>query len=141
MRWTDTVRSRPKAAATPAALRRFGFVMAVASSVLAALLAWRGQRFALPVAGLALALALLALVRPAVLGPIERAWMALAEFMGVVVTTVLLTLTFIVVILPVGLVRRALLRDPFGLRLDRSRPSYWTPVEPDGPGTRPDKPY
>jgi hypothetical protein len=122
-------------------LRRFGYTMAVALALLAALLLWR-HRPAWPYIGGGAALfALLGTVAPQLLRPVEKAWMILAGWLSVVMTYVVLTLAFFLVVTPLGLLRRVGRRDPLQLRLDRSATSYWVPVEPDGPGTRPDRPY
>lgn len=122
-------------------LRRFGFVMAAALAVLAALLLWR-HRPAWPyVADIAALFAVAGLVAPGVLRPLERAWMTLAGWLSVGMTYVVLTLAYFLVVTPLGLLRRLGGRDPLHLRLDRNAKTYWLPVEPDGPGGRPDRPY
>ena len=67
--------------------------------------------------------------------------MAFARVLGVVMTTVILTLTYFLAITPMGLLVRALGKDLLGMRGDPTVESYWVPVEPDGPASRPDKPY
>jgi len=122
-------------------LRRFGLVMAVPLAVIAALLLWK-QRPAAPwVGGLAAAFALAGLLVPRVLSPVERAWMTLAGWLSVVMTYVILTLAFVLVVTPLGLVMRVFRRDPMRLRFDRKTATYWVPVEPDGPASRSDRPY
>jgi hypothetical protein len=73
--------------------------------------------------------------------PTARGWMKLAEVMGTVMTWVALALTFLVVLTPVGVARRLFGVDTLGLRYDRAKKTYWTPVDPRGPASRPDKPY
>ena len=51
------------------------------------------------------------LVAPALLGPVHRAWMTVAEVIGAFNTRVILGLLFYVVFTPVGVVMR-LFRDP-----------------------------
>jgi hypothetical protein len=122
-------------------LRRFGLVMTAALAVVAALLLWR-DRPAWPFfAGAAGLFVVLGLVAPVALGPIERAWMTLARWLSVIMTYALLTLAYFLVVTPMGLIRRLGGRDPLHLKLDRHAKSYWVPVEPDGPGSRSDRPY
>ena len=126
---------------TPRELRTFGLVMAGAFSVLGAIAAWRGRPAAPYLFALVVLFVLPALTWPRILGPIERAWMKLAEAIGSVMTVVILTLAFIVVFTPMGILLRLLGKDLLGLKPDRKLQTYWTPVEADGPATRPDKPF
>jgi hypothetical protein len=129
------------AAARRRVLRRFGFVMAAAFAVLAAVLLWRHRPAGPYLLALAAAFALAGAVAPRLLDPLERAWMRLAGVLSVVMTYVVLTLAFFVVVTPLGLLRRLGRRDPLGLRFDPGASTYWVPVEHNGPGSRPDRPY
>ena len=122
-------------------LRKFGIVMAAACGLLGGILWWHARGAWPYLAGAAGAFLFLAGIAPRVLAPVERVWMAMAEVLSAVMTQVVLTLSFILVVTPVGVIRRLVTKDPLGLRFDRSRGTYWVPVEPDGPGSRPDKPY
>ena len=122
-------------------LRKFALVMTVAFAILGSLLLWRGREWAeylLYVAGFFL---VMGLVAPKLLGPIERIWMKFARALGVVMTTIILTLTFFLLMTPMGLLLRAMGKDLLGLRGDPEIQTYWAPVEEDGPCSRPDKPY
>lgn len=122
-------------------LRRFGAVMASALSILAALLLWR-HRPAWPYLVSAAAIfAALGLAAPRTLRPFEKGWMTVAGWLSIVMTYVVLVLAFFLVITPIGLLRRALHRDPLGLRFDKGAASYWVPVDKTGPATRADRPF
>ena len=82
-----------------------------------------------------------ALILPPVLAPIERVWMALARLLQVVMTTLILTLMFFVVMTPMGFLLRLSGKDLLDMRRDPDAESYWVPAEPDGPASRSDKPY
>ena len=82
-----------------------------------------------------------AAILPRVLVPIEWVWMKLAQYVGLVMTRVLLTLTFYLMITPLGLLMRLFDKDLLELKFDKNAKSYWVPVETDGPCSRPDKPY
>ena len=122
-------------------LRRFGLVMAAPLAVIGGYLAWQEQPAAPYVLGVAAAFLLCGLLVPAVLRPVEKAWMAMAGVLSAVMTRVLLTLAFFLVITPFGLLLRVMGKDLLQIRPGSRRESYWMPVEPDGPATRPDKPY
>jgi len=53
------------------------------------------------------------------------AWMSLAIVLGFIVSTVILTLFFILVITPIGLTARLLGKDFLRLKLDRGQSTYW----------------
>jgi hypothetical protein len=57
------------------------------------------------------------------------------------VTNVLLTVVFIFAVIPTGLIMLVFGKDPLHLRPKGERESYWRDVEPDGPCSRPEKPY
>lgn len=122
-------------------LRKFGFVMAVPLALIGGYLWWKGRGAYPYVLGVSGFFLLSGLLVPRLLGPIEWAWMKFAEVLGAVMTRVILTVAFFVVITPFGLLLRLLGKDLLGLRLDRGAPSYWVSVEADGPCSRPDKPY
>jgi hypothetical protein len=52
-------------------------------------------------------------------------WMTLATLMGMVVSTILLTLLFYVVVAPVGLFARAVGKDFLSLKLKPDATTYW----------------
>jgi hypothetical protein len=122
-------------------LRRFGLAFGGGLTVLGSLLLWRGKvpaPWVLAVAGLVLASALLA---PRLLRPLEWLLARLFRLLTVTLTYVALTVVFFVVLTPIGLVRRLLGKDGLGLRPDPDRLTYWIDVPPDGPASRPDKPF
>jgi hypothetical protein len=46
-----------------------------------------------------------------------------------------------VTVTPIGLLRRLFAKDAMTRKFDGDATSYWVPVDPDGPTSRPDKPY
>lgn len=122
-------------------LRNFGLVMAAPLALIGGFLLWRERPAAPWVLGASAVFLLTGLLFPRVLAPVERGWMAFARRMSVVSTFILLTLSFYVILTPIALVIRLLGKDRLQLKPDAGRASYWEPVEVDGPGTRPDKPY
>lgn len=122
-------------------LRKFGLTVGGAFTIIGVILVLKGSSlwaYPLAVGGL---MAAVGLIRPRLLAPLEWAWMKMAHTMGVVMTYVLVTATFYLMITPLGLLMRLFGRDALKLAWDKNTASYWTPVEKDGPGSRPDKPY
>ena len=60
---------------------------------------------------LAIAFLLVAMTYPPIFKPFARLWFALSTFLGTIVSKIILTVVFFTVVLPVGLVRRALGKD------------------------------
>jgi len=115
---------RDRARLTASEGRRFAFAVGAAFAALGALLLWRGhERFAaalLFTSGLLFAAGLLI---PTRLGPVERAWMGVAYAISRVTTPVFMSITYFLVLMPVGLLRRAVTRNP--LRRDPASSTYW----------------
>lgn len=124
-----------------ARLRRFGLVMVAAFGALGGLALWRGRPtgwYLLAVAGGFLVAAGLA---PALLRPVERGWMAFAAVLQRVMTTLILTLTYYLMVTPLGVCMRLFGKAPLRKNGDPQEQTYWIPTEEEGPQTRPDKPY
>ena len=122
-------------------LRKFGLVLSGAFAVFSALLLLRGGDAWHVTAALSALLIVTGILFPTLLRPLEWFWMKLAFVMGFVVTNVLLTLVFLIAVIPTGFIMRMLGKDPLGMRPDGRRDSYWKDIEPDGPCSRPEKPY
>jgi hypothetical protein len=109
--------------------RKFGFVFAIALTVLCGFL-WLifGEIFR----GLLMAaaiFAIFALVAPAVLLPFNRVWMAFAGRLGAANNFLILGIVYCLAILPVGLFMRAIGRDLMHRKIDRNADTYLTPVD------------
>ena len=68
-------------------------------------------------------------VLPRTLKWIYIVWMSLAIVLGFIVSGILLTFFFFVVITPIGWVARIFGNDFLSLKLDRPVASYWIPRE------------
>ncbi len=110
-----------------AELRKFGLLVGGVFLGLGLLFLWRHKAhypyFLIP----GLALVLLGLVLPRTLKAVYIGWMSLALALGFVVSHVVLTLFFVLVITPIGLVARLLGKDFLRLKLSRDAPTYWLP--------------
>jgi len=81
------------------------------------LIAWLGrQAWALSVA---VALVLLLMVWPSAFKPFAACWLGLSHLLGSIMSRVVLTVVFFLVVTPVGLLRRALGKDSLRLRAFR----------------------
>lgn len=88
------------------------------------------RKWALTIAVLLLSAAL---VKPLTLHPLAIVFARIAHIVNRVLTLTLMGLLFFVVITPIGLIRRVLVKDPLSLRRDASVDTYWIKREPPGP--------
>lgn len=122
-------------------LRKFGITVSVPFAVIGSYLWWKDAEAAPYILGVATGLFLFGLLWPQALKVVELVWMKLALAMSFVMTRVILTIAFVLVITPFGLLLRMMGKDLLQIKIDPRRRSYWEPVEVDGPQTRPDKPF
>ena len=109
---------------TAAQGRRFGLTVGGAFLVFAAIAWWRGHPTTTSVlGGLGGVLALAGLVIPTLLGPVERAWMPLSHLISKVTTPIVMGVMYLLVLTPVGLIRRAVGGNP--LVHEPQSGSYW----------------
>ena len=117
--------ARVPARLTAAEGRRFGFTVGGAFLVFAGVAWWRGHPLTTTVlVSLGGGLALAGLVVPTLLGPVERAWMALAHAISKVTTPIVMGVMYLLVLTPVGLLRR-LAGNP--MVHTPANDSYWKP--------------
>ena len=119
----------PATPRSPAELRRFGCTVGGVFLLLGAISWWRGHTVPPLVFGtLGTLLVVPGLIAPVVLGPVERAWMAFAAVLGAINTRILLTLVYVVVVTPIGFLRR-FRDDPLDRGLGTDKTSHWVPRE------------
>jgi hypothetical protein len=80
-------------------------------------------------------LILTAAVCPELLDPVSAVWTRALRPVRQASTVLAMALLFFLVVTPVGVLHRLLVRDPLRLRFDRDRASYWLPREPVLPQT------
>ena len=117
----------------PSTDRGFGLIFAAVFAVVAGwpLLGGEAPRlWALALSGVFIALALAA---PRQLGPLNRLWTRFGLLLSRVMNPLVLGLLFFAVVTPMGLVMRALGKDPLRRRFERGAASYWIERRPPGP--------
>ena len=74
-----------------------------------------------------------ALLRPMLLRPFNRLWFRFGLLLNRVVNPLVMGLLFYFTVTPIGLIMRALGKDPLRLRFDRGARTYWIDRQPPGP--------
>ncbi|MFZ0852399.1 MAG: SxtJ family membrane protein [Hyphomicrobiaceae bacterium] len=113
--------------------RSFGLVF---TAVLTSVAAWpllHGQAPRWPAFALACAFLALALLRPLLLKPLNRAWFKFGLLLSRITTPLVMGLVFCSVVVPTGLLMRLSRKDLLGLRFDRDASSYWLKRDTTGP--------
>ncbi len=131
--------THPKGSA--AALRRFGFVMTVAFAIIGGILLWRSRAAGPYLLGVSGLFAVSALLVPKALGPVERGWLFIGHYLGLINTFIIMTAVYYLVLTPTSLIMRILGKDLLARKLNRGQSStYWSAVEPPQAESI-DKPY
>lgn len=113
--------------------RSFGLIFAALFALIGAGPLVSGREPRLWSLALAAVLLAVALLRPALLGPLNRLWLAFGLLLHRIVNPLLMGLIFFTTLTPIALIMRSLGKDPLSLRLERQRHSYWIKREPPGP--------
>jgi hypothetical protein len=113
--------------------RQFGLVFTAVFAVIGAwpLLFGRPPRWWS--LGIAAAFLVVALVVPGVLAPLNRVWLRFGLLLHTCISPIVLAVMFFATVTPMGLVLRALGKDPLRLRFDPEASSYWIERRPPGP--------
>jgi hypothetical protein len=113
--------------------RAFGLVMATAFVALTLLNGWHAGRVWPWTGGVAALFVAAALLRPAVLHPLNMIWLKFGLLLHRVVNPVIMALLFFGTVLPTGLVMRMLGKDLLRLKREPGAESYWIVRQPPGP--------
>ena len=109
------------------AIRKFGVVIAIVLGVISVFVYLKLGSFNVLqwLWGIGLLFLMVGFVLPSVLRPIYRFWMLIAFLIGGVVSRIILTALYYLVITPIGLVSRIIGKDILDEKYDKNRESYW----------------
>jgi len=110
-------------------LRNFGLLVGGVFGLLGLLFMARGKAAYPWLLTPGLVLLAFGAIAPSTLKYIYLVWMGFALALGFVVSNVILTVFFFLVITPIGLLARLAGKDFLRLKLDRQAKSYWIPRE------------
>jgi len=113
--------------------RSFGIVFSIVFLIIGLFPLVSGESirlWSLTVAGVFLGISL---VYPRVLSPFNFLWFKFGLLLGKIISPIVLSLVFLITIVPTGLIMRMLRKDILGLKLDKTKSSYWIHRQPPGP--------
>lgn len=110
---------------SPGALRRFGYMVGSVILFLGCFLLWRQRGAGWPLISIGTVLVLAAGMVPSILKWVYAPWMIGALALGWVVTRILLTLVFFLVVTPVGLLQRLFGKRVIEVAFRTDAASYW----------------
>ena len=110
-------------------LRKFGWLVGGVLVALAILMWLRHKTYFPYFLAPGVLLIVFGFLFPKILKHVYIAWMSAAIVIGFVVSNVILTVFFFLVITPIGLITRLLGKDFLALKIDREASTYWIPRE------------
>jgi hypothetical protein len=113
--------------------RAFGLTLAAVFAVIGVVRLVLGHSYWEWWLGAAVVMLAFALAWPVALAPLNRLWLRLGLVLYKIVNPVVMGLVFFTTVVPIGLLMRALGKDPLRLRRQPSADSYWIAREPPGP--------
>lgn len=109
--------------------RKFGVVMAVAIVVVGGIRYLIAGHFSIWFVYVAIPFLVLGIVAPKALQPIFWAWMRLALILNFIITTLILTLAFFLIMVPTRLILALVGKDPLNRKFDPNAETYWEDAE------------
>lgn len=106
-------------------LRKFGISVGIILMLIAGFLFWKEKESFQILLTIGVVLCIFGVAIPAVLKPIYWIWMILATILGWIMTRVILSLLFYVILTPIGLIARFLGKQFIELRWDKTYSTYW----------------
>ncbi len=106
-------------------LREFALIVGSVLAIFGAFAWWGHKSFYPFFVGGGLGLIAVGLLTPRVLKPIQKLWMGLALVIGAVMSRVILSLLFYLVLTPLGLVARLAGKHFLDLKFKEAKTSYW----------------
>ena len=110
---------------SPKDLRKFGLTVGIVLLLIAFFLIWKHKPSQFYFLSIGALLILSGLLFPLILFPLNKVWMTLAILLGWLMTRVILSVLFYLVITPISLIARISGKHFLDLKIDKTRASYW----------------
>ena len=118
-------------------VRKFGFIALIFFGCLCVLGLWMKKPLPTYLFGFLSILGLGFILIPAQLKPVHTTWLKAAHFLGRIITTLILTLAYYLVITPSAFLKRLFSGRPLPVKPDKEASSYWVDrTEPAQPKER-----
>jgi len=118
-------------------IRKFGLIALIFFGFLCGLGIWKNKPIPTYLFGTLSILGFGFILLPVRLRPVYNAWLKIAHVIGRIITTLILTLAYYLVITPAALIKRLFGGRPLPLKPDKDATTYWvTRTEPAQPKER-----
>ena len=118
-------------------VRKFGFIALIFFGCLCVLGLWMKKPLPAYLFGFLSILGLGFILIPAQLKPVHAAWLKVAHLLGRIITALILTMAYYLVITPSALIKRLFGGRPLPVKPDKEASSYWVDrTEPAQPKER-----
>lgn len=107
--------------------RKFGITMGIVLILFGGLFLWHDKDYYIYLFIIAAAFIILGLAVPFVLKPIHKVWMTISIILGWIMTRVILSILFYLVVTPTSWLARLFGKQFLDLKIDKNARSYWIP--------------
>jgi 4-hydroxybenzoate polyprenyltransferase len=106
-------------------LRKFGLTVGSVLVIIAGLLFWFEKPSAIYFTIVGAILILTGLIYPAILKPFNKVWIGLAIVLGFIMSRVILTIFFYLILTPISLLAKLFRKKFMDLKYDKSAETHW----------------
>ena len=106
-------------------LRKFGLTVGGVLVIIAGFLFWFEKPSAIYFAIIGALLILAGLIYPSILKPLNKIWMGLAIVLGFIMSRIILTIFFYIILTPISLLAKLFRKKFMDLKYDTSAKTYW----------------
>lgn len=105
--------------------RKFGISVGIVLIVISLVLSYYDKNNFIYFGTIGGLLVIFGVIIPQVLKPLQKIWMAFAVILGFIMTRVILTILFYLIVTPTGFIARLFGKDFLDLKLEKEKDSYW----------------
>jgi len=106
-------------------LQKFGLTIGAVLLIISAVMFYYSSELKFHFGTAGIILIILGYVFPKVLLPLQKVWMGLALILGFIMSRLILTLLFYIVITPIGLIAKLAGKDFLDLKYKKTKETYW----------------